>query len=65
MKETSAGALIFRKNKENKFLLLEYNYKNKFWDFPKGNIEKCESETDTVKREVREETGIKKLIIVP
>lgn len=66
MKEISAGAIVFRKEKhENKFLLLEYNYKNRFWDFPKGNIEKDESEIDTAKREVKEETGIKELIIVP
>jgi len=65
MKETSAGAIIFRKNKENKFLLLEYKYKNKFWDFPKGNVEKNEEEKETVKREIEEETGIKTIIFIP
>ena len=28
------------------------------WDFPKGHIEKGESETETTLRELREETGI-------
>lgn len=65
MKEKSAGAVIFRKDKENRFLLLNYSYKASFWDFPKGNIEKDESETDTIKREVEEETGIKKIYIIP
>lgn len=66
MKEISAGAIIFRKDKnENKFLLLEYNYKNKFWDLPKGNIESNEEEKETVKREIEEETGIKDIIFIP
>jgi 8-oxo-dGTP pyrophosphatase MutT (NUDIX family) len=65
--EKSAGAVIFRKEKDTiKYLLLHYpGFRGKsHWDFPKGNIEKGESLTETVKREVEEETGIKGLIII-
>ena len=45
------------------YLLLHYPSSAKaardYWDFPKGHIEKGERETDTVKREVEEETGLK------
>jgi len=35
------------------------------WDFPKGGVEKGESELQTVKREVEEETGIRNIDVVP
>ena len=56
--EKSAGAVVFLSNgnDHNKYLLLHYT--SGHWDFPKGNIEKGESEKQTVVREVREETGI-------
>ena len=61
-KESSAGAVIFRKNKETKYLLLHYEAGH--WDFPKGNIEANEKDEDTIKREVKEETGIKDIKII-
>jgi len=62
-KETSAGAVIFRReNNEIYYLLLHYEAGH--WDFPKGHIEKDEKEEDTVKREVAEETGIKDIKII-
>lgn len=56
MREVSAGAVIFREDKERKYLIL--HYESGHWDFAKGNIEKGENEKDTIKREVKEETGI-------
>ena len=61
-KEISAGAVVFRQNKEVKYLLL--NYEAGHWDFPKGHIEKGEEEKETVKREVEEETGISKISFI-
>ncbi|MBI2129874.1 NUDIX domain-containing protein [Candidatus Woesearchaeota archaeon] len=54
--ETSAGAVVFRKDGETKYLLLQYRAGH--WDFPKGNIEKGEEEKETAAREIKEETGI-------
>ncbi|MBI2522909.1 NUDIX domain-containing protein [Candidatus Woesearchaeota archaeon] len=61
-REKSAGAIVFRKEKEIRYLLLHYEAKH--WDFPKGHIEKNETDEQTVKREIQEETGIKDVEIV-
>lgn len=62
--EKSAGAVIFRKEKDTiEYLLLHYQAGH--WDFPKGNIEKGEKPEDTAKREIFEETGIKDIEFVP
>lgn len=61
--EISAGAIIFRRQKNKiKYLLLKHS--EKYWNFPKGHIEKGESELMAAKREVWEETGIKKMEIL-
>jgi len=63
MVEKSAGAVVFRKE-SNKiyYLLLHYpsgaRTPRNYWDFPKGHIERGEKEIETVKREVKEETGL-------
>jgi bis(5'-nucleosidyl)-tetraphosphatase len=64
--ERSAGAVIFRKEKDNLlFLLLHYPSSSKspknYWDFPKGHIEGKESIEQTARREAEEETGLKDL----
>lgn len=63
--ERSAGAVIFKKKrgKEALFLLLQYpssshRTEKDYWDFPKGHIEPGETEGQTVRREVQEETGL-------
>ncbi len=62
--EKSAGAVIFsRADKKIEYLLLHYQAGH--WDFPKGNIEKGEKLEETVKREVKEETGIEDIKFVP
>lgn len=39
-----------------KYLLLDYG---KYWDFPKGHVEKGESDQEAALRELMEETGIR------
>jgi len=66
--EKSAGAVIFKTNKETEYLLLHYPSSAKaprdYWDFPKGQNEKGEKLEETIKREVKEETGIKNIKLV-
>ena len=56
--ERSCGAVVFRFiNGERRFLLIK-NKRSCHWGFPKGHVEKGETDEDTAKREVLEETGI-------
>lgn len=60
--EKSCGAVIFRRNDANKYLLL--HYEGGHWDFVKGHVEKNESERQTVLRETEEEAGITDLTYI-
>jgi len=60
--EKSCGAVIFRRNGANKYLLL--HYEGGHWDFVKGHVEKNESERQTVLRETEEEAGITDLTYI-
>ena len=63
-REKSAGAIIFRKeNNETYYLLLRY--RSGHWEFPRGHIEAGETEEQAARREIKEETGIKDLKIIP
>ncbi len=53
--ETSAGVVLYCPARRS-FLLLHYAAGH--WSFPKGHLEKDESERDAALRELREETGI-------
>jgi len=62
--EKSVGAVLFRRaNNRNKYLLL--HYKSGHWDFPKGHQEKGENDEETLRREVKEETRIQDIKIIP
>lgn len=63
-KEKSAGAIIFRREGGNIYYLL-LHYKAGHWDFPKGHVEHQEAEIEAVLREVKEETGLEKIKIIP
>ena len=62
--EKSVGCVIYRKV-EDKTLFLLVQYRSWQWDFPKGHIEDGETEEQTLRREVQEETGITNLVILP
>ena len=58
-KEKSCGAVIYRVNEFNKpeFLLLQHK-NGGHWGFVKGHVENNETELETAKREILEETGL-------
>ncbi len=67
--EKSCGVVLFSKQK---VLLLQYATGQKegewdlqgHWDFPKGHVDKGETEIETAIRELEEETGIKNIILL-
>lgn len=63
--EKSFGAVIYRKNSagEIKFLLLQY--RSGHWEFPRGHKEGIESDEETIRREIKEETGLIDIDLVP
>ncbi|MEM5771819.1 MAG: NUDIX hydrolase [Candidatus Aenigmatarchaeota archaeon] len=59
----SVGAFV--RNKEGKYLLLKTQAKvgkiiEKYWDIPKGGVEREENLKEALKRELKEELGIDK-----
>ena len=56
--EKSCGAVIFRRQDSQLRFLVIKNAKGKNWGFPKGHVELGESERETARREVLEETGL-------
>lgn len=61
--EKSAGFVLFQIDKGIiRYLLLRYGLGH--WGFPKGNIEMGEKEQDAGIREVQEETGISKIVLI-
>lgn len=61
--EKSAGAVVFRRNEEIKYLLIQYGWGH--WEFPRGLVEKGESLEETAQREIKEEVGIEDIEFVP
>jgi bis(5'-nucleosidyl)-tetraphosphatase len=49
-------------NQQIIFLLLQYF--SGHWDFPKGNKERGENSIQTIRREIKEETGIRDLTFI-
>ena len=61
--EKSCGAIILYKNGDKVKTLLVKNHNGRNYSFPKGHVEKGESEKQTAIREVKEETGLDITII--
>ena len=61
--QKSAGIVLFR-NTSNKKEFLLLNYPQGHWDFVKGKMEVGETPDETVRREMREETGISNLKLI-
>ena len=57
MKEKSCGAIVYKKE-ENKLMFLLVLQNNGHHSFPKGHMEKGESELQTTIREIKEETNL-------
>lgn len=61
--EKSAGFIVFTKEDgEAKYLFLKVKGR---LDFPKGNVEGDEDELSTALRELKEESGIEKIRVIP
>jgi bis(5'-nucleosidyl)-tetraphosphatase len=63
--ERSAGAVVFVRDSELKFLLLHYHNQTLYWGLPRGNIESGEDEEQTALREIVEETGLANVTLIP
>ncbi len=72
--ERSAGAVVYRETKKGREYLLLHHAKSTramrpvsmgHWSFPKGHLEKGETTEETVRREIKEETGIGHIEFIP
>jgi len=61
-KERSAGIVLVDTAKQRRYLLLDYG---QYWDFPKGHVEKGETDLQAALRELREETGVNDPGVIP
>lgn len=65
-KEKSAGAVIFTIQTEPHYLLLKHNKtRGNNWAFPKGHTESGETDEQTARREIQEETALQEIQIMP
>lgn len=55
--ERSCGAVVVSGEKDKKVLLIK-NKRSAHWGFPKGHVEKGETQEETAIRETKEETGL-------
>lgn len=64
LRETTAGGIVFRRNQKGEVeLLLTQDAKDR-WTIAKGHIEPGETPRQTAEREIKEETGLKKMKVM-
>ncbi len=56
--EKSCGAIVYRRYHGNIEILLIKHINSGHWSFPKGHVEGDETELETARREIKEETGL-------
>ncbi len=56
--EKSCGAIVYRRFHGNIEILLIKHINSGHWSFPKGHVEGDETELETARREIKEETGL-------
>lgn len=57
-KEKSCGAVVYKKENDEVKILLIKHQNGGHWAFPKGHVEKNETEEETAIREISEETSL-------
>lgn len=60
--EKSCGAIVYRRFHGNIEILLIKHNNSGHWSFPKGHVEGEETEVETARREIKEETGLDVMI---
>ncbi len=60
--EKSCGAIVYRRFHGNVEILLIKHINSGHWSFPKGHVEGEETEVETARREIKEETGLDVII---
>jgi bis(5'-nucleosidyl)-tetraphosphatase len=63
--ERTAGFVLYAEDEGERHYLLLRHRNGTYWGFPKGHIENGETEVRAGLREVREETGIEDIEIIP
>lgn len=61
-RERSCGVVVYT-GAPREYLLL--HYPSGHWDFPKGHVERGEADLEAALREVREETGLRDVQVLP